>query len=81
MPILEKDLALESLEKSSGWEAALNFTYRRWLAEKDNLQFLLRAGTEAWLIEAGSLLGPFEPNDGLEDVRDHCFTVFSETTS
>jgi len=45
MPILEKDLVLESLEISAGWEAALNFTYQRWLAAKDNLQFLIRAGT------------------------------------
>lgn len=81
MPILEKDLVLESLEISAGWEAALNFTYQRWLVAKDNLQFLIRAGTEAWLIEACSLLGPFGPKDGLESVRDQCFTAFSEATS
>lgn len=50
--MLTRDINLEHLEAQDAWEEAVTFAYRRWKAEPDNLQFLLRAGTEAWFANA-----------------------------
>lgn len=46
--MLKRDIDLEHLEAQEAWAEAVTFAYQRWKAEPDNLQYLLRAGTEAW---------------------------------
>lgn len=69
MCILKKDSDVERLEQAQKWDAILDFTYQRWLKEKSNLQFLLRAGTEAWLINT---------YDYVEEVKK-CDDILSST--
>ena len=48
--VLIVDRHLEMVEESADWESASNHTYLRWTESRDDIDRLLRVGTENWYI-------------------------------
>lgn len=67
MSFFHVDRKLEVLEKQGLYMCAANYTFSRWLKDRDNLESLLRAGTEAWFADVNDCLS----ND-LVDLKQCC---------
>lgn len=73
MAIFIEDKELERIELQGCYMEAVAYTFSRWLTEKNNLQLLLRAGTEAWFADVFDCLS----NDPID--YDRCDEILSET--
>lgn len=73
MPVFIEDRELEHIEKQGSFMQAVEYTFSRWAENKENIQFLLRAGTEAWFADVFDCFS----NEAID--YDRCDMVLTET--